>query len=445
MDELRAENKVELKYLSMNDTKSDYSKPMVVVTPSDTLNTSFAQYRLVNWGSAKDNKNLLLLCAKTPQKTISNTIMVSLLNNKPSKYNYIYRQKIVLTDKEMIEYKKKKEKEELELKKNEIANEMEEIGNESDNEEDTNKISELEHGKYTIPQYDMYDFKEEDEIIDDYGMEYNNKLFEKTLKSLTDDTNMDLKNIKIDPSQLFEQIPMKTYKEDRQMEVNCQVIYLPMDNRCFPKDAGDIISQNIKPNKLIIIHGNDNASQNMAADIYPKLSSNNDKFEAFLPKDRELVELTTRSAIIRTKIEKTLTTKPLKYKASKECAMGFITCDFDIFDGEEEKEEKETSKRKKQDLIMKQKSGLSSISDCDVYVSEKELPIYKINKALSDKNIKCDIKKNGKDKSEILCNNSITVTITMQKGNNQIYLDGPISLDYYKIKDILLNELHPLF
>lgn len=512
MDELRVENKVDNRILSLNterirsnglttSTINDFIKPMVVVTPMTSLNTSFAQYRLVNWGSPKpnENNNLLLITEKAPDYTLAFEILKYKLNGSDiNRFHYIHRQKVVLRDDELEDYKRKIDEENEKKRKNEfLTNQIEEIGNESSDDDDIDDndgvvseekelrkkrktvISELAHGKYTIPQYKMFDYVEDNKMIDDYGMKYDNIIVEppvfnsinqenNNLNSVTNFNNLSSnidalsnptsnisqstnKNVKIDPLQ-FEKMPMKTFQEERTMEINCKVKYIPFDDHCEPYNSYSIITGMILPKKLIIVHGNEVGTVNMANHISTTLMNKNPNFEVYIPKDTEIVELKTQSTIIKTKIDKQLISKPLKFiKNSKDCSLGFISCRF-VNENDENKNNinNDDYRNENENLTMVPTAQfLESIfylfnyvgSDCDLYVSDEDLVAYRLNKLLLDNKISASIKSNKREKSEIICNNLIKIQII----NNNVYLDGPVCKLYYTIKDILFSQLHSLF
>ncbi|KAK7074959.1 cleavage and polyadenylation specificity factor subunit 2 [Halocaridina rubra] len=438
-DSLRT-NPFSFKYLKFCHNLTDLSRlpsPKVVLASFPDLECGYARELFVQW--ATNPKNTIILTSRTGPDTLARRLI-----DNPSirTFKLLEKQRVKLEGVELDEYFRKqreKEQEEHRIK-------MEEAESSSDSEGEEG----LEAGKHDIivlyekpgtqsmfksrKHHPMFPFHEEKVRGDDYG-EYIN-LDDFDIASMREDNkeNIDLQmNFEEEEIMEMEEAPTKCISQTVTVRVTAQVLYIDFEGRSDGESIRKIVEA-MHPLRVILVRGTPTDLQAFAQNIRSMT-----KAKVFTPALGEVVNASMESHIYQIKLAESLVSSLLLKPAGRDVEVAWVNglVSFPTENADDNIEEGErqviaSDSQKDSDMPTLNIMPLEEVPYHEpVFVNDVRLSEFK--QVLARTGIASEF-----NAGILWCSNG-TIALKKQDSGN-ISLEGPLSEDYYEIRELLYSQ-----
>ncbi|XP_060555652.1 cleavage and polyadenylation specificity factor subunit 2-like [Ruditapes philippinarum] len=370
------------------------------------------------------------------------------------------RRRIRLEGTELEEYMKKKQEKEQE-EKNKKDTDRDESSDESDTEMEVDSgipvpgTSKPKHDiiikqegkgrsgffKQAKKSYPMFPYTEERMKWDEYGEVIRPEDYMIAEAPVADET-MSTEKLVAESDQLQDvsEVPTKCIAVTVTLDINASIQYIDFEGRTDGESMRKILNQ-IKPRQLILVHGSEEATQSLAE--YCRNTQGMIQGNVFTPKIGETVDATTESHIFQVKLKDYVVTA-LEFSKAKDAELAWIDgcidtslhkddLDHEMYDDDDEVDT---------DKVLKPKTGMENIPSLEalqshqlpghmaVYINEPKLSDFKV--VLLQENIQAEFSAGA-----LVCNDTIAVR---RNEAGRMQLEGAISKDYFKVRDLLYNQ-----
>ncbi|ORZ05984.1 beta-lactamase-like protein [Absidia repens] len=458
------ENPFEFKYLRLCHKLEDlenYPGPKVVIASNYSLETGFARDLFVRWMTVDTTenqqvKNTLLLTERAPPGSLARQIyddwekqaIIKPILDYNTEMDLTLFKRVPLEGVELQQYEAaQRAKEEREaaqaamIARNKTIMEEDESDT-SDLDEADDPMDDLlikQHDLYVrdsgrsggffkqAQSYHMFPYHERRKKFDDYGEAIQPDQYilatDTTRMTAADknDVDMDLDEPML-PSR--DTLPTKYISNVQHVQVQCFLRYIDLEGLSDGRSITKILPQ-IAPRKMVIIHGNDEPTQNLSQTC---LSMNHFTKEIFTPNIGEVLNVSAATNIYRVRLTDGLVnslffSKLDDYELAR--VSGRIhfqedstTPSLDVVD--------DVSSMDVEHMQLQKKKMEPSIFVGDIRLTE-------FKRVLQAEGISAEFKNEGM----LVCNDQVVVRKT---GSGQLLVEGVLSMDYYKIRSLLYAQ-----
>ncbi|KAJ3270566.1 cleavage and polyadenylation specificity factor subunit 2 [Terramyces sp. JEL0728] len=420
-----------VKCLTKISDLDEINGPKVVISSFIGLDFGYSFDVLLEWGK---NPNNLLLFPETPEPNTRGDILFkfwkenSVNNAKVSlnmKYEIKVHKKKPLEGKELRDFMEREKQRLAELEKEKVIV-MDVDESESDDESDDQPghvsydihVKDHEQRQSFFKQaqaFKMFPVYETRNKMDDYGEVIDLLAYAKFENSQhVLDEFKDLEMIEENTEKIEEVIPFKYVVQDQIMELHCQVNFVDFEGRADGRSIKNII-QDIAPKKLVIIHGSEEATKSLQEYC---LSSEYITDQVYAPSLEEPLNISSATNMYQVLLSDSLSTS-LRLSKLNEYKLSFVT-------GIIRSESTLTGSRFVLDpLPPNEEKYRAGVTIGDIRFKE-------LKRKLGAAGYTSDFTPAG----DLVVNNALVVK---RNPNGGIGLEGGISSDYYKVRDILYS------
>ncbi|XP_050295104.1 probable cleavage and polyadenylation specificity factor subunit 2 [Anthonomus grandis grandis] len=432
-------NPFQFKHLNLCHSLAELNKvpsPKVVLASSADLEMGFSRELFLQWCS--NSNNSVIITTRTSPGTLARDLIDN--NERGRNIDVIVERRVKLEGQELEEFEKRQKMRKFEP----VA--KEEGDSDSDSDIEMSVISKGKHDivikqegkvgggffKVTKKHYPMYPFKEEKIKCDEYGEivkleDY--KLAEVNPEIEDNKENLDIKREEDDDDVIeIPQVPSKCVALERTIQVNCQVQYIDFEGRSDGESLIKILSQ-LRPRRVVVVHGTPENTEIIAKhcrDINARV---------FTPSRGEIVDATSETHIYQVRLTDALVSQ-LDFQKAKDAEVAFVNAQISVREAQADakrldldNELMEVEDEDVKELTLEPHSD-EHLHD-PVFVNELKLSDFK--QILSKSNV------NSEFSGGVLwcCNGTIAVR---KLDTGKIVLEGCISEDYYRVKDLLYDQ-----
>ncbi|CAG9860487.1 unnamed protein product [Phyllotreta striolata] len=429
-------NPFQFKYLQLCHSLGELSKvpsPKVVLASSPDLESGFSRELFLQWCSNPNNS--IILTTRTSPGTLARDLID---NGGGRNIDLIVERRVKLEGAELDDYERRQRSKYDKL-------EDEEADSDSDSDIEMSVTSKGKHDivikqegkistgffKVTKKMYPMYPFKEDKIKSDEYGeivKAEDYKLAEISAETEDNKENIVIKKEEEEITEITEQ-PTKCIILQRTVQVSCQVQYIDFEGRSDGESLMKILTQ-LKPRRVIVVHGTEENTS-----VIEKHCLDNLEARVFTPSRGEIIDATSETHIYQVRLTDALVSQ-LSFQKAKEAEVAWLGAHIVLresqadakrmnLDNEEMEVEEEDTR------ILTLEPLPESIPHDPVFINEVKLAEFK--QVLGRNNINSEF-----SGGTLWCSNG---SIAVRKvENGKIMLEGCISEDYYKVKELLYEQ-----
>ncbi|XP_044746186.1 probable cleavage and polyadenylation specificity factor subunit 2 [Coccinella septempunctata] len=430
-------NPFQFKHLQLCHTLQELSRvpnPKVVLASSPDMESGYSRELFLQWCSNPNNS--VIITTRTSPGTLARDLIDNGGNGRT--IDLEIKRRVRLEGTELEEYLKTQ-------KINGKDNVKQDSESDSDDDIEMSVITKGRHDivikqeghvsggffKVTKKQYPMYPFQEEKIKCDDYGEIIKPEDYMLADINPEGEDNKENIVIKKEEDVIIEtpEFPTKCINLSRTVQVNCQVQYIDFEGRSDGESLMKIMSQ-LKPRRVIVIRGDEESTLSM------KNHCETLESRVFTPAKGEIVDCTTETHIYQVRLTDALVSQLNFQKASKETEVAWI--DAQIVKRESQSDAKRMTLDNEPMEVDEEESQiltLEPISSKDYHdtVFINELKLSEFKQVLS----KCSITSEFSGGVLWCCNGTIAVR---RVESGRVILEGCISEDYYKVREILYEQ-----
>ncbi|XP_060532873.1 probable cleavage and polyadenylation specificity factor subunit 2 [Cylas formicarius] len=430
-------NPFQFKHLHICHSLHELNKvpsPKVVLASTPDMESGFSRELFLQWCSNPNNS--VILTTRTSPGTLARDLIE---NGGGRTIDITVERRVKLEGAELEEFERQqRHKHETELK--------EEDDSDSDSDIEMSVISKGRHDivikqegkisggffKVTKKQYPMYPFREEKIKCDDYGEivkieDY--KLADVAMEGEDNKENVVIKQEDDEDIEEITEVPSKCIMLPRTIQVNCQVQYIDFEGRSDGESLKKILSQ-LRPRRVIVVHGTPEDTE-----IIKNHCEENINARTFAPRKGDVVDATSETHIYQVRLTDALVSQ-LQFKKAKDAEVAYVSAqimlretqaDAKRLDADNEPMEEEDDETRILTLEPLPDTKLHE----PAFVNELKLSEFK--QTLAKANLPSEF-----SGGVLWCCNG---TIAVRKADEgKIVLEGCISEDYYKLKDLLYEQ-----
>ncbi|CAH1111258.1 unnamed protein product [Psylliodes chrysocephalus] len=429
-------NPFQFKHLQLCHSLVELNKvpsPKVVLASSPDLESGFSRELFLQWCS--NHNNSIILTTRTSPGTLARDLID---NGGGRNIDLTVERRVRLEGQELDDYERRQRS-----RSDKIDNE--DADSDSDSDIEMSVISKGKHDivikqegkistgffKVTKKMYPMYPFHEEKIKCDEYGeivKPEDYKLAEVIPEGEDNKENIVIKKEEEEITEITEQ-PTKCIVLQRTVQVNCQVQYIDFEGRSDGESLMKILTQ-LKPRRVIVVRGTE---ENTA--VIEKHCLENMQGRVFTPSRGEIVDATSETHIYQVRLTDALVSQ-LSFQKAKEAEVAWLSAHIMLRESQADArrinvddEEMEVVDEETRILTLE---PLPEGSPHDpVFINELKLAEFKqvlgrnsINSEFSGGTLWC-------------CNGTIAVR---KVENGKMMLEGCISEEYYKVKELLYEQ-----
>lgn len=426
--------------------------PRIVLASMLSMQYGFSRELFSRW--ADKPKNLVLFTERSRKGTLAYELMTN-----PTSHTRTLKmhRRIPLEGAELAAFLKQKEEESLVAEQKEEDEEMEDVKPQATIVDDT----ELEAIIPSLPNpyfvsscdlivgrddtskdgaYPMFPFEDKRPVWDDYGVPLEPGEYTVPDEGLQDrmETVDSAAQEEEEEEEEEEEAPTKAVVEDLRIDVRCKVHYIDFEGRSDGRSVRNIIT-NIAPRKLILVHGEEQARQELQRDLCSGDNSRTIETVLVAEHGKEL-DVTTDTSIWKVELKDALMqtldfTEVDGYEVTYLDALVSLpsTADGDTVMAEA-------------DAVVKEEdsasiSFLSPVEEHRVPGHEAvfvgDLLLKEFKRVLAEHNISVAFQKGG----VLLCNEVIKVRkVGKAAGQTEFEVEGPLCDEYYFVRELLYNQ-----
>ncbi|XP_023227191.1 cleavage and polyadenylation specificity factor subunit 2-like [Centruroides sculpturatus] len=286
--------------------------------------------------------------------------------------------------------------------------------------------------KQAKKSYPMFPMREEKIKWDDYGEIIRAEDFMIVEPNPAEEEPKDVKEEADETMQDITEVPTKCISTTKILDINASVQFIDFEGRSDSESIKKIISL-IKPRRLILIRGTEDSID--ALKVYCR-TTGAVQGKIFSPKLYEIVDATTESHIYQVKLKDSLVSS-IEFARAKDAELAWI--DGEIMMQELEKvvekdiEIKEADEiESNQELIPTLQSLPQSLVPGHTTIFVNELKLSDFKQVLLRAGIHAEF-----SGGVLYCNNTVAVR---RNETGRINLEGCLSEDYYKVRELLYSQ-----
>eukprot|EP01119_Soliformovum_irregulare_P022802 TRINITY_DN7866_c0_g1_i1.p1 TRINITY_DN7866_c0_g1~~TRINITY_DN7866_c0_g1_i1.p1 ORF type:complete len:717 (-),score=229.90 TRINITY_DN7866_c0_g1_i1:43-2193(-) len=275
-----------------------FSSPRVVLaTPSD-MEDGFARELFSEY--SKDPKNMVLFTTREFPGTVAEVLQAVA---PPPALQLVLKRRVPLEGEELEQYHAKKKREEPDEEKVELDSESE---SEDEDENTANSVFK-NMTDMTVEQFSkigfrhaMFPFVEKHLVFDDYGESYTGPM---NIDSRPEESEEKESKMEIDEPKI-EDNPTKCIEIVKSLKLACQIKYVDFEGRSDGRSIKTIL-QHVAPRKLILVHGSPATFDSLKKHCSKELKN----CEIRIPANGENVHVTSDTNIYKMKLKDSLLEK----------------------------------------------------------------------------------------------------------------------------------------
>ncbi|CAH0550597.1 unnamed protein product [Brassicogethes aeneus] len=407
------------------------SSPKVVLASSADMESGYSRELFLQWCSNPNNS--LIITSRTSPGTLAREL-VDNGGNREIEMNV--EKRVKLEGAELEEYEKKMK---------ELRNVKKESDNESDSDDDI-EMSVISKGRHDIvikqegkvsggffkvtkKQYPMYPFSEEKIKCDEYGEIIKPEDY-KLADVVPEEDNKENIVIKKEEEDITEipEIPTKCIILNRTVQVNCQVQYIDFEGRSDGESLMKILSQ-LRPRRVVIVRGspeNTKVIENHCTDILHT--------RVFVPSKGDTIDATSETHIYQVRLTDALVSQ-LNFQKAKDAEVAWINAQIVLresqLDAKRMTIDNEPMEEEDDFNVLTLEPYPGEIPHDPVFINELKLSDFK--QVLGKNSIPSEF-----SGGVLWCSSG---TIALRKvENGRIMIEGCISEDYYKVRELLYEQ-----
>ncbi|KAK9729155.1 Zn-dependent metallo-hydrolase RNA specificity domain [Popillia japonica] len=432
-------NPFQFKHLQLCHSLQELGKvpsPKVVLASSADMESGFSRELFLQWCS--NSNNSIIITTRTSPGTLARDLVD---NGGGRTIDLEVKRRVKLEGVELEEH----EKREREKQQNNVHN-GEDIDSDSDDDIEMSVISKGRHDivikqegkihggffKATKKQHPMFPFKEEKIKCDDYGEII--KLEDYKLADATPEVEDNKENIVIkkeeEPVCDVTEMPTKCIVLNRTVQVNAQVQYIDFEGRSDGESLLKILSQ-LRPRRVIVVRGTPEST----ATIDSHCKENVD-VRVFTPSRGETVDATSETHIYQVRLTDALVSQ-LDFQKGKDAELAWIDAQIVIRDSQVDAkpvlmgaEPMEVDEEETKILTLEPTISRNMPHDT-VFINELKLSEFK--QILAKSNITSEF-----SGGVLWCCNGTIAIRRVESG--RVLIEGCISEDYYKVRELLYEQ-----
>ncbi|XP_044264414.1 probable cleavage and polyadenylation specificity factor subunit 2 [Tribolium madens] len=409
------------------------SSPKVVLASSPDMESGFSRELFLQWCSNRNNS--IIITTRTSPGTLARDLVD---NGGNRQIDLIVKRRVKLEGSELEEYLKNQRE-----KRDENSNRDEE--SDSDDDIEMSVISKGRHDivikqegktsggffKVTKKQYPIYPFHEEKIKCDEYGEIIRPEDYKLAEIAPEVEDNKENVVIKKEEEVIPEVIetPSKCIVLSRTVQVNCQVQYIDFEGRSDGESLMKILSQ-LRPRRVIIVRGSPESTNTIKNHCQENLDA-----RVFAPARGEIVDATTETHIYQVRLTDALVSQ-LNFQKAKDAEVAWVNAQIVVresqldakrmnVDNEPMEVDEDESK-----ILTLEPYG-DNIPHDTVFINELKLSEFK--QILAKSNINSEF-----SGGVLWCSNGTLAIRRVEAG--RVILEGCISEDYYKVKELLYEQ-----
>ncbi|KAJ3647638.1 hypothetical protein Zmor_019503 [Zophobas morio] len=429
-------NPFQFKHLQLCHSLLELQKvpsPKVVLASSADMESGFSRELFLQWCSNPSNS--IIITSRTSPGTLARDLID---NGGNRQIDLIVKRRVKLEGSELEEYQKNQRD-----RRDENANKDEE--SDSDDDIEMSVISKGRHDivikqegkqsggffKVTKKQYPIYPFQEEKIKCDEYGeiiRPEDYKLAEVVPEAEDNKENVVIKKEEEDIPEVTE-APSKCIVLSRTVQVNCQVQYIDFEGRSDGESLMKILSQ-LRPRRVVIVRG----SPESTATIQNHCQENIDA-RVFAPNRGEVVDATTETHIYQVRLTDALVSQ-LNFQKAKDAEVAWVNAEIVVRKGQLDAKRMNVDNEpmdvdEEDSKILTLEPYPTTIPHETVFVNELKLSEFK--QVLAKSNITSEF-----SGGVLWCCNGTLAIRRVESG--RVILEGCISEDYYRVKELLYEQ-----
>jgi len=279
-------------------------------------------------------------------------------------------------------------------------------------------------------------------VFDEYGESIRPEDYIAVAKTLQpEDSIIQLKKVEEDvmDEEPVEETPTKSIRQKYELSINCKIQYIDFEGRSDGRSIKKILNH-VQPRKLILIHGSPEATENLVG--YCDKSLNPTSTSGFkrvvAPKTGETIDVTEASDLYRLNLKSNFL-ESLDF-GQIESTQGIKSCiayvEGIIMVPPQEQDEDGQWHQPEPYLDVLPHGEFPSGHDA-IFVGDVKLNDFR--QKLIDQGFKAEFKG-----GVLIVNGEVILRKETEGGNSTINIEGTISEDYYKIRDLLYSQFHIL-
>ncbi|KAJ8973068.1 hypothetical protein NQ317_004405 [Molorchus minor] len=429
-------NPFQFKHLQLCHSLSELGKvssPKVVLASFPDMESGFSRELFLQWCSNPNNS--VILTTRTSPGTLARDLVE---NGGGRTIDLTIERRVKLEGVELEEYEKRQRDKTDDSLKDEDESDSDDDIEMSVTSKGRHDIVIKQEGKMsggffkvTKKLHPMYPFHEDKIKYDEYGeiiKPEDYKLVEVSPDSEDNKENIVLKKEEEEITEIPE-YPTKCIVINRTVQVNCQVQYIDFEGRSDGESLMKILSQ-LRPRRVIVVHGTPESTA-----VIQKHCSENIQARVFTPNKGEIVDATSETHIYQVRLTDALVSQ-LNFQKAKDAEVAWVNAQIVIRENQadakrmnidDEPMEVEDEDQK----ILTLEPATEENEHDPVFINELKLSEFK--QVLAKTNISSEFS------GGVLwcCNGSVAIR---RVESGRIILEGCISEDYYKVKELLYEQ-----
>ena len=314
-------------------------EPVVVLASQPDLESGFARELFIRWSS--NPRNCIILTQRSSSYTLASKL-INLLNIRPGSartenamevdkqiVTIEVKSRVPLEGEELFEYNENLRIQMLEELKNKMKDssfdtddeDENDVGNLKDLDKPNQQQAEDSFFKQNLLEkknYPIYPLFESKMKWDEYGEVVNPKdflVFDKSEMMITELNSEATRQVE-EIDEMIKEVPTKCVRERKSFIVNASIQFIDFEGRSDGESIKKIIER-IKPRRLILVRGDEKATELMRD--YSMGSLGLDSTKLFTPRRNEIVDATTERNIYQVKLKDSLVSS-LKFAKARDGA-----------------------------------------------------------------------------------------------------------------------------
>ncbi|CAH2012768.1 unnamed protein product [Acanthoscelides obtectus] len=430
-------NPFQFKHLQLCHSLSELNKvpsPKVVLASSPDMECGFSRELFLQWCS--NSANSIILTSRTSPGTLTRDLID---NGGGRTIDLTIERRVKLEGAELADYERRQRD------RSDVNGVKEDDDSDSDEDIEMSVISKGRHDivikqegkisggffKVTKKMHPMYPFHEEKIKCDEYGeviKPEDYKLAEVPVEGEDNKENIVIKHEEEEITEIPE-LPTKCIILQRTVQVNAQVQYIDFEGRSDGESMMKILSQ-LRPRRVIVVRGTEDCTAAIEKHCREVVGA-----RTFAPQKGEIVDATSETHIYQVRLTDALVSQ-LNFQKAKESEVSWLNAMITLREGQADAKrlnvDNEPMEVEDEDTRI---LTLEPVTEEDMHdpVFINELKLSEFKQILARSNISSEF-----SGGVLWCSNGSIAIRKVETG--KIMLEGCISEDYYKVKEIMYEQ-----
>nr|CAI5856676.1 unnamed protein product [Callosobruchus analis] len=431
-------NPFQFKHLQLCHSLSELNKvpsPKVVLASFPDMECGFSRELFLQWCS--NAANSIILTSRSSPGTLTRDLID---NGGGRTIDLTIERRVKLEGAELEEYEKRQRE------RGEINGIKEDEDSDSDEDIEMSVISKGRHDivikqegkisggffKVTKKMHPMYPFHEEKIKCDEYGeiiKPEDYKLAEVPVEGEDNKENIVIKHEEEEITEIPE-LPTKCIILQRTVQVNAQVQYIDFEGRSDGESMMKILSQ-LRPRRVIVVRGTEECTMAIEKHCRESVGA-----RTFAPQKGEIVDATSETHIYQVRLTDALVSQ-LNFQKAKDSEVAWLNAKISLKEGQADarrmnldNEPMEVEDDEDTRILTLEPETEEDTHD-PVFINELKLSEFK--QILARSNISSEF-----SGGVLWCSNGSIAIRKVETG--KMMLEGCISEDYYKVKEIMYEQ-----